>query len=98
MVYYNTWGLYLDSYSDLKSKIAAIDTIINTLLVAATTGAANEGLKEYSLNDGQVIIKEVYDNAESTFKAIKGFETLKNYYVAKINGRVFKLVPNINFR
>lgn len=97
MIYFTTCGLYLDSITDLRAKIAAIDVIINALLAAVTTGAANEGIKEYSLNDGQVIIKEVYDSSQTTFNAIKSFESLKQYYISKINGRVFKLVHDKNF-
>lgn len=97
MIYFTTCGLYIQSITDLKAKIAAIDDIIDKLYVAASDAALGDGVKEYSLNDGQVIIKEIYSGTKAISEAIDLFEKQKQRYINRINGRKFRLVHEKNF-
>lgn len=94
---FDTAGLYLETVSGNEAKIAAIDNIIATLLTTAATAAGSDNISEYSLNDGQVIIKTLYRGSDSIYEAIKNFEKLRQFYISRINGRVIRLVHEKNF-
>lgn len=97
MVQYDSAAAYLQSCTTLKAKIAAIDAIIDSLLVAAATGAAVANQSEYELNDGQAKIKMVYRSVADINKAIDGFEAMRQRYVNRLSSRVVRFVDRKNF-
>ena len=97
MVTYDTATLYLESATTNQAKVIAIDAIITALLSTAATAASNENISEYSLNDGQVIIKTNYRGVESIYKSIAAFRKLRQEYINMINGRVIRCVDGKNF-
>ena len=97
MTYFDSAAIYIDSATSLCDKITRIDAVIDGLLTNALKAAATDNIEEYSLNDGQTIIKTIYRNAESVMKSIKAFEALKQLYVNRLNGRVVRLVDSKNF-
>lgn len=97
MVYFETAGLYIESCTTLRAKITAIDNIISALLTTAANAAANENITEYTLNDGQTIIKSTYRGMKAIQDSINSFEKLKQMYVNRLNGRVMRLVDSKNF-
>lgn len=97
MITYDTVGLYLETATTNQEKITAIDAIISALLTTAANAAGNENISEYSLNDGQVIIKTNYRGVESIYKSIAAFRKLRQEYINMINGRVVRLVDGKNF-
>lgn len=88
---------FIDSCSSLNEKIAAIDAIISQLLIAAANGAESGHLNEYWLNDGQVQIRCKYTSMSQIERSILSFERLRNLYVNRKAGRVFRLVDAANF-
>jgi hypothetical protein len=98
MVYYDSCGVYVLSKKTLAEKIQAIETIILALEASALTSAGNEGISEYQLNDGQTIIKQVYQGSGGVAKAINDFEAIKQRYINQLQGRVYRLVDSKNFR
>lgn len=97
MVEYDSADIYIDSRTTINAKIAAIDEIISALETTAAKAASNDNIEEYNLDDGQVKIKTIYRGASSVFKAINDFIRLREYYINKRNGRVFRLVDSKNF-
>jgi len=97
MVTYDSTDICIQSETTLAAKIAKIDAIIvaleDTMLKAAGTG----NLEEYSLNDGQVIIKTTYRNTEEVIKSITDLEKIRQMYVNRLNGRHIRLVDGKNF-
>lgn len=97
MVIYDSSDIYIQSASALKAKIVRIDAIIvaleDTMLKAASTG----NFDEYSLNDGQVIIKTTYRNTEDVIRSIKSMEAVRQMYVNRLNKRHIRLVDSKNF-
>lgn len=91
-VYYSSSMIYVTSATDIKQRLQRVRDIIASLYVAMGSAAANTGIEEYSLNDGQTIISEKYRNPDAIRSAIKGFEALENNYLNKLNGRVIRLV------
>lgn len=96
-VYYDSADIFIRDATSLQAKITRIDAIITALEDIALTGAANDNIQEYELNDGQVKIRTEYRGVDSIFKSIMGFERIRQMYVNQLNGRVIRLVDGKNF-
>lgn len=96
-VYYDSAAVYIDSATSLCDKIARVDAIIDGLLTNALKAAENDNIQEYSLNDGQTVIKTVYRGASAVLESIHSFERIKQLYVNRLNGRMIRLVDVKNF-
>lgn len=104
MVIFDSAAIYIDNLGGYtcvqdkwKARIAALDNIIDALEIAALTAAGRSHLTEYTLNDGQTQIKCMYRSASEIQQAIMDYEGMKNYYINKLNGRVFRLMDGKNF-
>lgn len=97
MVRYDSAQIYIDSATTNQDKITAIDNVISALMSTAAGAASSDNITEYSLNDGQVIIKTTYRGVESIYRAIAAFEKLKQMYVNRMNGRVMVMRDKKNF-
>lgn len=99
MIVFNSADIYIESCTDLRAKIAAIDAIIAGLETAALKAATQGHISEYMLNDGQTIIKTAYRSPVDISKSIFAFEQIRERYVSKLNGgRMTRLVDGKNFR
>lgn len=96
-VYFDSCGLYIQSATTLRAKIAAIDAIIDALEAQAIDAVATQNLTEYQLNDGQTIIRQTYRGAGGIAKAIEDYERIKQRYVNRLSGRVFRAMDSKNF-
>lgn len=97
MVVYSSADIYIESCTTLKAKIAAISAIQDALLTSALKAASKGSIAQYSLNDGQTIISATYRNAKEVQDAYMAFETVKQLYVNRLNGRSIRLVDSKNF-
>jgi len=96
MVTYDSAEIYISSAKTNKAKIAAIDLIIDALMLTAVKSAGKAHISEYQLNDGQTTIKTVYSGTSAVKKAIEDFEALKQLYVNRLNGRIMRMVDSKN--
>jgi hypothetical protein len=96
-VYFDSADVYIQCASTLQDKITRIDAIITALEDTALKAAANDNISEYSLNDGQTVIRTVYKGADAVLNSIMAFERIRQMYVNRLNGRVFRLVDSKNF-
>jgi hypothetical protein len=93
MVYYDTCGIYFQSCKTLSDRVTAIDNIIGALIASqadAIAGTLNN--KEYQLNDGQTIIRQVLRGPQEIAHAIAFWERTQQMYINRMNGRVSRLV------
>lgn len=97
MVEYTSEIAYIESKTDARAKITAIDAIIDQLLLTAAKAALSEDVTEYWLDDGQTKIKTTRRSVESITKSIAGLRALKNEYMNQLNGRVVTLRDSKNF-
>ena len=99
-VYYDSASIYIDSRSSDRAKIAAINSIIDKLLILAASAAENPSgpviIDEYEINDGQSKIRTRYRSFDDIQKSITAFEKLKQIYVNRLNGRVMRAVDSKN--
>lgn len=80
---------YIQSRTDLKAKIIAIDAIIqaNEDLMLQQVLSQAGGTAMYELDDGQVRIKVGYRSMDELSKTMTGLETIKQRYINQLNGR-----------
>ena len=86
--------LFIDSATDMEDKIVKIDLIIAALLDLATSSAGKDDVSEYMLDDGQTKIRTLFRGMSSILKAINDFESLRQVYFNRLNGRVMRLVDS----
>lgn len=80
---------YLESKTSLQERIAAIDVLIDRMILTigeAITGSA-ASVSEYSLDDGQIKIKTAYRSVPDIQEGIRGLETMRNLYINRMTGR-----------
>lgn len=97
MVTYSSGAEYVLSKTTIKARIAAIDQIIDALVLTSLKAAERDHIEEYWLNDGQTQIKTIYNGAEAVQRSIQAFEKTKQYYINQLHGRSIRLVDSKNF-
>jgi hypothetical protein len=89
---------YLGTCQDNQARVAALDKIIDQMLVTATAAAESGHLDEYWYDDGHIKIRMKYRNAKEVFDGIRSLEQIKQIYLNRITGRVSTLMDAKNFR
>ena len=84
--------------TDARTQIAALNTIINTLVQAAAAAALNGNIKEYSFDDGMTKTRMEYRDVEAITASIKGLMSLQQLYLQMpgMNNRVIRLIDSKN--
>lgn len=80
----------------IKSRIERIDAIIDALETTALTAVGKGDVARFELDTGQT--KEVveYNSSGSIAKALKEYEKLREYYVAKLQPKIVRAVDSKN--
>jgi len=97
MIVFDSCSIYIRSQKTLLAKIQAIDAVIAALEDSALNMAGNDSIQEYSLNDGQTIIKTIYKGAIAIGNAIQVFEKIRQRYINEMQGSMVRLVDGKNF-
>jgi hypothetical protein len=87
----------METASGLQAKIAKLDAIISSLMDTALVAVANGDTVQYNLDTGQTKISKVYNEPSAILNAIKGYETLRKYYINQLTPRNVRLVDSRNF-
>ena len=86
------------SRSQLLSKIASIDAIIDSLLTTALVSVGNGHMVEYEINTGQTTQKVQYSTPNQITNAVLEYEKIRQYYENKLIPRGVQLMDSSNFR
>lgn len=97
-MYFDSAEMYILSFQDNVDKINAIQAVQDALLASALKAAATGNVLEYTLNDGQTIIKTAYRSPQAVQEAWRAFEQVKQIYINNLNGRRVRLLDSKNFR
>ena len=91
---------YVRMYPDYRSKIIAINALIDKMLESMLdqTAGTSTGVSEYQLDDGQVKIKTGYMSMTQVTSGIEALEKMKQVYINRMNGRTFILQDVKSFR
>lgn len=97
MVVFESIAAYLGTCSGLNAKIAALDVIIDKILVSAAAAAESGHLDEYWWDDGHVKIRTKYRNMTDITKSILMYEQLRQMYINRKTGRITRLMDHKSF-
>lgn len=96
MQYFSDPYKYIESCASISAKIKAIDLIIDALIISIGKAAAGENITQYSLNDGQTIISTTKRSVSDMEASVSAMQKMRNLYVNKKTGRVFRMVDGKN--
>lgn len=96
MAEYISTGQYISEAKTDADRLIRVNKVIDALLETAANSAGNAHITNYSMDDGQTKIQTEYRGTDAIMKSIKDFETLREYYKNKVNGRVMRLVDSKN--
>lgn len=84
---------YIESANGLKQRIYLIDKLIDQMILSLLE--AQEGkdptIREYQMNDGQMVVRTEYKSNTDLEQGIKSLERIKQMYINRLNGNVFLL-------
>jgi len=92
MSFFASETIYLDGIDDMLGKVKRIDAIIAALFTLAEGSAGKDDVVEYMLDDGQTKIRTEFRGMSSILRAIQDYERLRQMYLGRLNGRVYRLV------
>lgn len=87
---------YIQSKTDLNSKICAIEALIDQMLVNAVEAIGNSGTASYSMDDGQMKVTTNYRSVDEITSGVKNLEKIKQIYVNRRNGHTVVLRGRLN--
>lgn len=82
-----TISQYVESKTDLASKILAIDALISAMELKIVDATGSAEYDEYSMDDGQMKVRTKYRSVADVMAGITALEQLKQRYVNRYNGR-----------
>ena len=97
-IYYEHPRAYIESASSRVDQIQKIDNIINCLIDTAIRAATGEDVEDYSIDDGQAKIRNVYRGTEEIAISIERMKSLKNILIKDVNGYIFQLKDHNSLR
>lgn len=98
MVVYESAAAYIDCATDLQARLIRINAIIFALEGSALKSAATGEITEYTLDDGQTKISQVYRNPAEIERSILAYEKIRERIINKLTGRMVRLSDESNFR
>lgn len=98
IITYKSEAEFIGSKTKIEERVAAIDALIDAMLLTAASAATNNDISEYWLNDGQTQIKTIYRNSAQIMDGIKALEQIKTRYMNNSAGRMTRLMDTKNFR
>lgn len=75
-------------------RIAAIELIIDELMLAAAESALKGDLKEFNIDDGQTKEKVIFENVAGITASINSLMKLQDLLMSRVNGQVIRLVDS----
>ena len=82
----------------IRSKIARIDAIIDSLYNTALISVGNGDKIQYEIDTGQTKQKVEYTDPKQVTDAIESYERIRQLLVNKTQPRCIRLVDSKNFR
>ena len=86
MAIFDSESLYITCSTDAIERLARLKQIIISLDTQMIVAAGDVNIADYSLHDGQVIIRTAYRDPTTIAKAIERFELIYNRLANKCNG------------
>lgn len=95
---------YIQSKSSSAGKIAAIEALIDKMLLDTIDPEGNppdwidnSGVASYTMDDGQMKVSTQYRSIDQVVKGIKSLEQLLQMYINRHNGHMTVLRGRLNY-
>ena len=88
---------YIQSKTTLDSKIAAIENLIDLMILGSLEAIDNSGTASYSMDDGQMKVTTNYRSIPDITAGIKALEKILQMYINRRNGHVTVLRGRLNY-
>jgi len=88
---------YIQSKSSLDAKIAAIESLIDAMILNSLEAIDNSGTASYSMDDGQMKVTTMYRSVKEISQGIKGLEQIKQIYINRRNGHLTVLRGRLKY-
>jgi len=98
MAIFESLFAYIENETTLRARITAIDAAILVLETSVLKAVGNGDISEYSINDGQTVIRTVYRNAKEVIESIQSLEAVRQMYINRLYGRSVRLVDSKSFK
>ena len=95
-IHYHSVSQYLRSAKDIDDEIKRINETISALEDRLLDNAQGDGMKSYSLDDGQTSISVTLDEGKDIESLIKRLENRREKRINEKTGRSVRLVPGRN--
>jgi len=95
MIIYTTKE-YIQSQESLDAKIAAIEALIDAMLLNTIDTIDDSGTMSYSMDDGQMKVTTAYRSASEITKGILALEKLLHIYINRRDGSITVLRGKLN--
>lgn len=98
-VIYDTCGIFINSATELKARVANIKLVMSALRAQRLSAALDpsmSGILEYQLDDGQTKIKTVYRSLSEINTSMLVLERELQDCYNQLNGRVTRSVDSQN--
>ena len=79
---------YIQSKPSLDAKIAAIESLIDAMLLNAIGAVDDSGTASYSMDDGQIKVTTMFRSMTEIMSGIKHLEKIKQIYINRRNGHL----------
>lgn len=87
---------YIESRESLDAKIAAINALIDAMLLNTIDTIDDSGTMSYSMDDGQMKVTTQYRSTTDITKGIRSLERLKQIYISRRDGSITVLRGGLN--
>ena len=78
---------YVECKATLREKIAAIQSLIDSMELALLDSVGSANYSEYQMDDGQMKVRTAYRSPKEVTAGITELEKLKQRYINRHNGR-----------
>lgn len=99
MIYYDSCAIFINSQTQIKSRLVNIRLVISALQAQRLASALNgdiANVSEYALDDGQTKIKTVYRSLSEINNALKVLRTEEQECLNQLNGRITRNIDSKN--
>lgn len=88
---------YIQSKTTLDAKIAAVEALIDEMLLNSIESIGNGGTASYSMDDGQMKVMTQYRSVTEVSAGIKSLEKILQTYINRRNGSITVLRSRLNY-
>lgn len=88
---------YIQSKTTLDARIAAVESLIDSMLLNSIEAIDNGGTASYSMDDGQMKVTTEYRSVKDISAGIKALEKILQIYINRRNGHVTVLRGRLNY-